>query len=507
MAEHILGMGHRKSVREVVTLAEEQITKIEGNPRRLLARAPGIEIIADRPDYTGPFLNYIIRIGAAGKAASDLHASADSCKEICECAIENERLVLTAPRSGIKVENNVLFDTIDKLSACLTLPETWRVRGEGFRLDPISVEMLFQAMIQYRASDVHLSPGMTPVFRVDNETRSSDILGILSSNQILNLIREIASDDEWKEFETNKQVSFNFHQVGLGYSRVSAFIKGGAPHCTFRFLPEKIPSFEELNIPPDIMKQLASLHHGLVLVTGMTGSGKSTTVAALVDWINSNKTLHILTIENPVEYVHRNKKSIISQRNTGKDVRNFSEAVTGALRHDPDVIVIGEMRDPDTIRSAINAAATGHLVISTLHSNTAPETVNRIVSFFDPVERDLVKLQLRDAMRCVICQRLIPRVGGGRVPAMEFLFNDIKAINDGILDGDTDAIRIGMQQTVSHSMIFEEYIFKLYKEGKIDLEHARASCTSVSIFDQMVMGTYSVPRLDTIKALRESARH
>ncbi len=507
MAEHILGMGHRKSIREVVTLAEEQVGKVEGNPRRLLMRSSGIEVVADRPDYTSPFLAYIVRIVASGKAAAELRTSAEACQDLCDCAIENERLVLTIPRAGAQVEQAKLFETVDKLSERLVLPETWRVRGEGFRVDPISAEALFQAMVQYRASDVHLAPGMTPVFRIDNETRSSDLMGNLSSLQILNLIREIASDDEWKEFETAKQVSFNFHQVGIGYSRVSAFIKGGAPHCTFRFLPEKIPSFEELNIPAEIMKQLASLHHGLVLVTGMTGSGKSTTVAALVDWINTTKTLHILTIENPVEYVHRNKKSIVSQRNTGKDVRSFGEAVTGALRHDPDVIVIGEMRDPDTIRAAINAAATGHLVISTLHSNTAPETINRIVSFFDPVERDLVKLQLRDAMRCVICQRLVPRIGGGRVPVMEFLFNDIKAINDGILEGDTDAIRIGMQQTVSHSMIFEEYIFKLYKNGTISLENARASCTSASIFDQMVMGTYSVPRLDTIKALRESARH
>jgi twitching motility protein PilT len=248
------------------------------------------------------------------------------------------------------------------------------------------------------------------------------------------------------------------------------------------------------------MVQLAELHHGLVLVTGMTGSGKSTTVAALVDYINTNHSSHILTIENPVEYVHRNKKSIVSQRNTGIDVDTFGAAVTGALRHDPDVIVIGEMRDPDTIRSAINAAATGHLVISTLHSNTAYEVVNRIVSFFDPVERDLVKIQIRDAMRCVICQRLVPKIGGGRLPVLEVLFNDIKPINDAILSGESDNIRIGMQQTVSKSFLFENYIFKLYKQGLIALDHARQFSTDVSILDQMLMGTYTVPRLDTIKS-------
>src|SRR5690606_23540003 len=202
----------------------------------------------------------------------------------------------------------------------------------------------------------------------------------------------------------------------------------------------------------------ASMHRGLLLVTGMTGSGKSTTVAALVDWINGHRAAHILTIENPVEYVHTNKKSIISQRGLGVDVATFNLAVTGALRHDPDVVVIGEMRDPDTIRSAINAAATGHLVISTLHANTASEVVNRVVSFFDPVERDLVKLQLRDCLQCVICQRLVPKIGGGRIPALEVLFHDVKAMTDGILQGDTDHIRVGMQQAVSHSFLFEQYL-------------------------------------------------
>ncbi|MCA9781911.1 MAG: Flp pilus assembly complex ATPase component TadA, partial [Candidatus Eremiobacteraeota bacterium] len=180
---------------------------------------------------------------------------------------------------------------------------------------------------------------------------------------------------------------------------------------------------------------MAALHRGLILVTGMTGSGKTTTVAALLDWINANRTCHILTIENPIEFVHTNKKSILSQRNLGSDVESFHDAVTGALRHDPDVILIGEMRDPDTIRAAINAAATGHLVISTLHANTAAEVVNRIVSFFDPVERDLVKLQLRDSLKCVINQRLVPKIGGGRVPALEMMLNDVKAIADGIMEG------------------------------------------------------------------------
>jgi twitching motility protein PilT len=165
------------------------------------------------------------------------------------------------------------------------------------------------------------------------------------------------------------------------------------------------------------------------------------------------------------------------------------------LRHDPDVIVIGEMRDPDTIRSAINAAATGHLVISTLHSGTAYEVINRVVSFFDPVERDLVKLQLRDALKCVICQRLLPKVGGGRLPALECLFNDTKAISDNILTGNTIGIKVGMQQGASNSFIFEKYLYDLYKRDVISLETARENSSEPAIFDQMKLGTYSPPPL------------
>jgi twitching motility protein PilT len=236
----------------------------------------------------------------------------------------------------------------------------------------------------------------------------------------------------------------------------------------------------------------------MVLVTGMTGRGKSTTVASMVDWINSHKSLHILSVEEPVEYVHSNKKSIISQRDVGVDVGSFQDAVRGALRHDPDVIVIGEMRDPDTIRSAINAAATGHLVVSTLHSGTASEVVNRIVSFFDPVERDLVRLQLRDALRCVICQRLVPRVGGGRLPALEFLFNDTKHIADSILAGNTINIKIGMQQGASSSIIFEKYLYDLLKQDLVTAEHARDFASEPSIFDQMRLGTYIIPSLESM---------
>lgn len=506
MAEFVLGVGTQKSLRNVLTAGEKELTRTQGSPRKLTARAGPVEVIAERTDFKGDFENFSIKFRGGGESLEHLKSTAESLSDICHLSSEDTWHTVKCDRhDGVELAR--VQEAVDKLSTCFKLPEVWRFVGDKFRVEHISPEMLFQAMVQYKASDVHLSPGQPPIFRVDSQTRQSELMPALSGAQILALLREIAPERDWTEFQENQQCSFNYHQLGLGYSRVSAFIKTGAPHVTLRFLPEVIPSFEDLNVPRQQMEQLADLHHGLVLVTGMTGSGKTTTVAALVDWINTNKNIHILTIENPVEYVHFNKRSVVSQRCLGLDVANFNLAVTGALRHDPDVIVIGEMRDPDTIRSAINAAATGHLVISTLHANTASEVINRVVSFFDPVERDLVKLQLRDCIRCIICQRLVPKIGGGRLPALEIMFNDIKAINDAIVEGDTDGIRVGMQQKISHSILFEEYLHKLYKDGKIDLEHAREFCTEQSILDQMIMGTYTVPRLDSIKEARAAVGH
>ena len=502
MAVMVVGTGRQDSIRKVVAILDQQIRAVHGAPRRIGARGDGADFVAERSDFKSDFDRFKIKFFLRPDQTAAFDEAVAALDGLCAQSEEEGWRVIECPAPGRESAAEAVGDAVDRICAAASLPEVWRVFGDRFRVEHISAERIFQAMVQYKASDVHLSPGFPPVFRVDNKARPSDVLPKLSSIQIRTLIHELAGEREWQEFEESRQTSFSFHQVGIGYSRVSAFIKSGVPHCTMRFLPEEIPSFDDLHIPPTTMQGLSSLARGLLLITGMTGSGKTTTAAAMVDWINANRMLHILTIENPVEYVHRNKKSIVSQRNLGLDVDSFHDAVTGALRHDPDVIVIGEMRDPDTIRAAINAAATGHLVISTLHSNSASEVVNRIVSFFDPIERDLVRLQLRDSLRCVMCQRLVPKKGGGRLPAVEIMFNDIKPINDAIIEGDTDGIRVGMQQTISHSFLFEEYLMRLYKQGEIDIDVAREYATDVSTFDQMLMGTYSVPRLDSLKALR-----
>jgi twitching motility protein PilT len=508
MRDVVLGVGHQTSLWSIVQIADEQLRAIHGSPKKMVVRANNLMIAAMRPHFEGEFNAFVIRLqGGNGQVQrSHLREVAGRQSASSEVIEDDDSIEI---RLVTKDANNFsdVHASCDALSVALQLPEVWRVHGEEYRSKPISQELLFKALTKFKASDIHLFPGSPPVFRVDGTLRKADKFEALSSEQIFELVREMAPEKHNREFHEHQQCSFIYHQVGLGYARVSAFIKAGTPHCTMRFLPESIPSFEDLCIPRSSMEKLASLHFGLVLVTGMTGSGKSTTVASLVDWINQHKSMHILCIEQPVEFVHKGKKSIISQRDVGEDVVSFADAVHSALRHDPDVVVIGEMRDPDTIRSAINAAATGHLVISTLHSGTSYETVNRIVSFFDPVERELVKLQLRDALKCVICQRLLPKRGGGRQVALEFLFNDTNIISNAVLAGNSVGIKVGMQQTASSSFIFEKYLHGLCKQEVVAPEVAREFATEPSIFDQMMLGSYAIPSPDSIQEHHHHHRH
>ncbi len=487
----ILGFGRQTSLTEVARVAAEEMESTHGRPQKLLAVATGIQIEADRSRTDGAFDMYVVRL------SGDAHLL-DAVRKL---AAKMPALSLKEGEGELELRSSGDAKTgaspaLVALSNLIVLPEVWHVSVEDAPLSPLSVERLFNEMRERRASDIHLYPGAPPVFRVDGHTLGASEFEPVTGSQILHLLKELAPASDWEEFVVHKQCSFNYHQLGLAFSRISAFVKSGVPHLTLRFLSEVIPSFEDLHIPRAAMEQLASLQHGLVIVAGMTGSGKSTTVASIIDWINSNKTLHILTIEDPIEFVHRNKESIVSQRGVGDDVESFIEGVRSAMRHDPDVISIGEMRDPDTIRAGIDAASTGHLVLTTFHSNTAAEVVNRIVSFFEPVERDLVRLQLRDSLKCVICQRLVPKIGGGRVPALEFLFNDSKLISDSIEKGQSAGIRIGMQQTISQSQIFEKSLHELVKAKIISLETAQAHATTPGILDQLRFGTYVPPTLD-----------
>ena len=494
----ILGLGAQTELPTIIRLAEREYRVAHNIPARLTMKAGEVEIEVHRLEKDDTWVGGSVRMtvdaeSGAGETLKAVHHEFPETSSLTEeGGLLEFRCQLNFAREGDKPT------VAKKLSLLWSWPETWRVTGDDFEIEALSPERLFLAMDELGASDIHLYPGAPPVFRIDNQTCPTGRFAPVSQQQIERLIHELAPDAAWEEFLNEQQCSFNYRQVDMAHSRVSAFIKSGVPHCTIRYLPEQIPSFEDLHIPRKTMEHLAGLHEGLILVSGMTGSGKSTTVASLIDWINENQAKHILTIEAPVEYVHINKQSIISQRNVGIDAPTAIEAVHGALRHDPDIIFIGEMRDPDTIRAAIDAASTGHLVISTFHANTAAEVVNRIVSFFDPAERDLVRLQLRDCIRCVLCQRLVPKRGGGRVPALEFLFADTNHILECILNGNTGALRVAMQQTTSESTIMEHSLMNLVREGLILEPVAAQYASNRDLFEQIRLGTYAVPSVETM---------
>ena len=495
--EIVLGFSQADDLVDVVVQSHQRVQRVAGAPLTLVLRGRGAVLTVTRQTFGTDFCAGTLEADVLEHEVSGLQTLARSQAGI-ECEFEGTRCRLSIETDP---DDQGLFrKLLSRLSEEIELPETWRVRGERFADEPLSPGLLFRAMREMSASDVHLFPGSAPMLRVNGLLEEYSELPRASNVQIMDLVRSLAPANAWETLVAEGQCSFRFQQPGHGYSRVAAFRKGGAPHCTIRFLSEDIPTFEELQLPIESMRQLASLREGLVLITGMTGSGKSTTVAAILDWINANRNVHVLTVEDPVEYVHLNQKSVVSQREIGLDVDSFTAAIRGGLRHDPDVIFVGEMRDSDTIRSVINAAATGHLVISTVHSSTASEVVNRIVSFFAPAERDLVRLQLHDCLKCVACQRLLPAVNGGRLPALEFMYNDSKKLSDSILESDSIGMRVGMQQTHSDSSIFEEDLLRLFKAKKISEEIASEFAPNPETLEQMKIGTYRPPSLESFRS-------
>jgi twitching motility protein PilT len=269
------------------------------------------------------------------------------------------------------------------------------------------------------ASDLHLSAGLPPMIRVDGDVRRIN-LPPLDHKQVHALIYDIMNDKQRKDFEEFLETDFSFEVPGVARFRVNAFNQNRGAGAVFRTIPSKVLSMEDLGMG-DIFRKISDVPRGLVLVTGPTGSGKSTTLAAMLDYINSNKYHHILTVEDPIEFVHESKKCLINQREVHRDTHGFAEALRSALREDPDIILVGEMRDLETIRLALTAAETGHLVFGTLHTTSAAKTIDRVVDVFPAEEKSMVRSMLSESLQSVISQTLLKKVGGGRVAAHEIM--------------------------------------------------------------------------------------
>jgi twitching motility protein PilT len=345
----------------------------------------------------------------------------------------------------------------------------------------MTIEELLTLGVEKNASDLHLSAGLPPIMRIDGELAPVKDLSALSADETKDLIYTTMTKDQQEEFETALEVDFATEVKNVARFRVNAFHQAHGPAAVFRVIPEKIPTLDELDLPP-VFKQLLDLPNGLILVTGPTGSGKSTTLAAMVQYINSTSSSHIITIEDPIEFTHASEKSLINQREVHRDTHDFAIALRSALREDPDVILLGEMRDLETIRLALTAAETGHLVMATLHTSSAPRAVSRIIDVFPTGEKNIIRNMLSESFAAVICQTLVKKIGGGRVPAFEIMLGT-PAIRNLIREDKVAQMYTAIQTAGNIGMsTLDQYLQLLVTKGEISEDTAREMATNKSTF-------------------------
>jgi twitching motility protein PilT len=344
---------------------------------------------------------------------------------------------------------------------------------------------LLDEMTRRKASDLHITAGERPKLRVDGQVVNSSVEHVLTAKDTLNLTYSILTEAQKKRFETDDELDFSFGIQNLSRFRANAYRQRGCVALAIRQIPFRIQPLEELNVPP-ILAKLAERPRGLVLVTGPTGSGKSTTLAAMIDKINRERKGHILTIEDPIEFIHRHQSSIVNQREVGADTKTFSQALKYALRQDPDVILVGEMRDLETIQAALTIAETGHLCLATLHTNSAAESINRIIDVFPSHQQSQVRAQLAFVLEGVVTQTLLPRRGGGRACAAEVMVCT-PAIRACIRDDKVHQIYSIMQAGKKHGMqTLNDALFQIYMQREVALEDCVRASSDPTEFLRMV---------------------
>jgi twitching motility protein PilT len=348
-----------------------------------------------------------------------------------------------------------------------------------------NIDQLLEVMVKRRASDLHLKAGSPPVIRVDGELYIMEEETI-TPDQMKEYAASVMSDRQIAIFAEQNEIDFAYGLKDVGRFRVNIFRQRGSISVAMRQVVGKIPSFEELHLPP-LLRRLSLEPRGMILVTGTTGSGKTTTLASMIDYINQNVRRHIVTIEDPIEILHTDNKALINQREIGIDTRNYATALRYVLRQDPDVIFIGEMRDLETVRTALTAAQTGHLVLSTLHTIDVSETINRIIDFFPLHQQKQVRILLAGSLRGVVSQRLLPRADGkGRVPALELMVMT-KRMRDLVMDpNQTHKIQEAIREGDYYGMMtFDQSLLSLYRDGLVTLQDAAMVASSPHDFKLM----------------------
>ncbi|ALW88722.1 twitching motility protein PilT [Deinococcus arenae] len=343
----------------------------------------------------------------------------------------------------------------------------------------MTLDELLREMVGRRASDVHLQAGSPPMGRIDGQLVPFGTQPLMPPDTAL-LAQSLMNADQWDDFTYRNELDLAYSVSGLGRFRCNVFRQRGAVGVVMRIVSDSIPGFEALGLPADVMRGLAEHARGLILVTGPTGAGKSTTLSSLVDHINRSYAHNIITIEDPIEILHKNRKSIVVQREVGSDTRDFRTALKFAMRQDPDVIMIGEMRDKETVEAALSAAQTGHLVLSTLHTQDAVRSVNRIIDFFPPFEREQVRLQLAESLVGIVSQRLLRRADGlGRVLGLEVLLNT-PLIQEYIKDENkTPLIKDALiEDNIRGMHTFDQHLVQLYRNTLITMDEALSAATS-----------------------------
>ncbi|MCD6162149.1 MAG: PilT/PilU family type 4a pilus ATPase [candidate division Zixibacteria bacterium] len=351
---------------------------------------------------------------------------------------------------------------------------------------------IIQQMLTRKGSDIHLRVGLRPTLRIDGRLFSADDQ-ILMPQDMEKILSQVLTESQLQKFHQRREMDLALSISKMGRFRINLYKQRGTVGIAIRHVNTVIPTYKELNLP-DTIKDIAEARKGLVIVTGTTGSGKSTTLASIIEHINSTRSENVLTIEDPIEYIYRDKKSIISQREVGGDTESFATALRHAFRQDPDIVLIGEVRDADTMGISLTAADTGHLVLTTLHTMNVVETITRIISFFPPHQHQQIRLLLAGTLKAVICQRLLPRSDGpGRIPAIEIMISTA-SIREYIIDqmktpGIPELIEQG---TVQYGMqSFDQSIMKLFRSGLISYEEALAQSSNPEDFDLRCKGITS----------------